>query len=800
MINKSPARISHVITSVALAVFITVSANAASFQNLDELSARKVRLGTASLAPSLLEKSASGYTWQPETLMYNDTATGNEVWRLTYTAGKQNFTQDISKTHWSANGKWTMFQSNRATAAFNYYAANIYMLGSTDGGLLLPAKGSAARGPAYGFKYYTWSPAIADEFYLGGAGNFQGEGTNVNSFYRNNVSNNGLVTATPLVTTPLTGSRLNGKAGISGDGRKHYMRDNNHGGCTYSVSITPGSPTTATLDNPTCYDNQLNFDYYWGNAPTRWNEYHDNYVSGAVGGVDGVWNYIMPENTNGSWWRARLSGSGANGAPVHTSSQTYPYSWGKEIEPVITVGVSTTARDPWCLDGDSATECANYPSHFTVDRWAHYGIHSKSNRSPYGTSIWDNRLHKTVRTFSGSNQWVQHHDWDAWSDWSVSSGRTGTGSDLANMLTDRIMTQNYLTGAQKVLVYDYSQSNGTIGVPYEATPRPLQSPDGTKVMFNSTFLQATDKAIDLYYVVAYYPNPPQIKGAAKNGNNVTLIWDFNQVIKEPNQITEGAPNFTDPRTYAKRGWPHEINDKPPSPREIDKFRVWVTEKDDGKWAPLGTTTYNNCRGDNECGMWTETEWSYDAAQPVGSTRYYALTSLEYSGLESRSLSNVWMVTLDAEGNITKQGQKHKLHRYPEKPGVKSDFYTVPPQPPVSAEYAYKEAPATADGQYVVRWNAPEDRSMIRYYNIYAKDGSLPFTKETPKADRQKRRIASIPASSDYSGTGTFSYIDWLGATNGSTMYIVTAVDYQGNESQPTGAMKRTTVKRVPVPQ
>jgi len=66
-------------------------------------------------------------------------------------------------------------------------------------------------------------------------------------------------------------------------------------------------------------------------------------------------------------------------------------------------------------------------------------------------------------------------------------------------------------------------------------------------------------------------------------------------------------------------------------------------------------------------------------------------------------------------------------------------------------------------------------NLIWYYNIYAHDYS------TPTAIQQSR-IASIPATSDYDSDNSFSYVDWLGNIDGSTQYLITSVDYQGNES------------------
>jgi hypothetical protein len=315
----------------------------------------------------------------------------------------------------------------------------------------------------------------------------------------------------------------------------------------------------------------------------------------------------------------------------------------------------------------------------------------------------------------------------------------------------------------------YNNGGSYVGANYEynALARPAQSPDGTKVAFHSTFLNSKvgsyDDKPDVFWAVAYYPYPPEIKSAAKNGSNVRLTWDFNQG-------TAASPNHTNPRTYTKRGWPNETSDRPPSPREIKYFRVW-SSPDNLTWSPIGTTAYNNCAGTNECGTWTETSWAFDVSQNVGTTMYYGATSLEHSGLESRTLSNIWKVVTDASGNITQQQQ----YAYPVSPGDKSYFYAKAPGSPQAITYVHKQSPATANGQYTITWSAPANKSLIRSYNIYAADGTAP----TPI---QQNRIASVPATSDYAGSGSFKYIDWLGKTDGTTKYVVTSVDFQGNES------------------
>jgi hypothetical protein len=155
--------------------------------------------------------------------------------------------------------------------------------------------------------------------------------------------------------------------------------------------------------------------------------------------------------------------------------------------------------------------------------------------------------------------------------------------------------------------------------------------------------------------------------------------------------------------------------------------------------------------------------------PGNGTFFYAVTALEHSGLESRTLSNIYRIKL-SEGD----GTGFQDTTYPLAPGGESGFITKPPSEPMAASSTYKKKPASKNGQYTIEWKRPTNYEMVRYYNIYAQDGA------TPKPI-QHNRIASIPASAA-KPNGSFSWVDCFGNANGSTQYLVTSVDYQGNES------------------
>ena len=146
-------------------------------------------------------------------------------------------------------------------------------------------------------------------------------------------------------------------------------------------------------------------------------------------------------------------------------------------------------------------------------------------------------------------------------------------------------------------------------------------------------------------------------------------------------------------------------------------------------------------------------WQFVQEAPKGQTSCpasgdgtYMVTSLEWSGLES-DLSSP---TVTVPGGTTG--------------GAVSGWDTTPPAKPTNLQVVKEAA-----GRYRLTWQAPADGDL-RYFNVYF--SSI----EDPRAI-QSRLIVS-PARSET------EYLDWTAPLGGSAFYGVTAVDYQGNESQP----------------
>jgi len=805
----------------------------ASVENLDEMIARKARHASAAWDAKYLEANELGrFIWQPETLCYYDVTTGREVWRLTSTNSKENYIRNIGQAQWSADGKRLAFISSRATNAFNCYSSSYgweyikpWFIVRTDGLFLRPTQDGPSLTENNHHYYFYWNPQVPDVYYMFG----RRYGMDWKDLYKATVSDTE-IEYRKILSFP---SEMPGSdvclAGISPDGRyvfgspwglvwfcpAHVAEDSDLD--IYGSNIAKADFPRFLIENGGYWGGEgRNLDTYWGETETIWNGFHA--VGWFTGVGDKLW-YHFQVPTGAAKWRMKMTGSGTDGGPSHVQDRVPPYSWGGELEPVNTFHYSLNDTDPWCNPGDGVdppdgTDCPAYFSHPARDRWGRFVVYSRSTLlagDPIGSSIWDIENHvQIVKTYGGL---AQHHCWMAWSDWSVSS--RGYDRDLG-YLNDRIYAQNYHDfETQVTLCYTHTRYNddGVVGGDYEALVRPTQSPDGTKVAWHSTFLNnahttsnwranhnyevgdlvratdidgyyyevteteadgtsgtevplwgptvvdnevtwtrkgANDEKPDLFWVVAYYPYPPEITGALKIESRVRIAFDFRQ-------------NTDHPRTYTARGWPDEEKDPPPLPKETEGFRLWVSS-DGSEWTPspaksrLGTDR-------------SRTDWYCDVSQEAGTTRYYGVTSVEHSGLESHTLSNVWKVTLDENGNITEQVQDVP---YPVHPGGVSRFYTQKPFGPINVTYGHKKAaPVDKDGQYTIEWDEPADTTMIRYYNIYAEDGTVP-------AMEQSNRIASIARG--WCQDEKCRWVDVFGNPDGTTRYRVTSVDFQGNES------------------
>ncbi|HEY3320639.1 MAG TPA: hypothetical protein VGP72_09255 [Planctomycetota bacterium] len=201
--------------------------------------------------------------------------------------------------------------------------------------------------------------------------------------------------------------------------------------------------------------------------------------------------------------------------------------------------------------------------------------------------------------------------------------------------------------------------------PYAAIPRPLLSPDATKLWFHSSMLMPCEEWVGGYVVVIRRPDPPRELTLAKDAKLVELRW-------------QAAPiAFENKGYHVYRGDGDGKNFK-----ELTDEAVSIAIKGE--------------KGENLFVF-------SDATAEAGQTYSYAVTAEEWSGMESDTTSSLLVVAMDAKGpkvTATRDGVK--------------DFDKTPP-PPVTGFTVAKET--DEDGQFRLKWEKSPARDL-RHYNIY----------------------------------------------------------------------------------
>lgn len=692
-----------------------------SSENLDEMEVRKTRQTTAQWGPQYLENAAKFYQWQPETLCYLDVATGKEVWVLVRQPDRQDI---ISKEHgsncWSSDGSRVGFfdfgtrgTSNPAISSGNGRGSRRWIV-KTDGSGLRATEG-------YGnytipFSDFGWGHTELAYYAFGSHSYLDGP---VSSLYKMSIDENNVISGKFILDTSTVNTNLKDlvKDGVSTNDKWIVARD-----YIYRITGSPNNINTSEIYFISL-DGTPNIVRHWGVARgcgplsdpygdhelANESRFHDVWSPGLNG------DHIMGQYSGGTFWVLKRDGSYTDGGPVFAEWDGSQFGENEEIR-CVSNGAGTP-NNPYGTP---------YFGHPVFDRWGRYGLVGTYTDSPSpGTRIWDSASDKFLSNYPLAYKKYdgQHHSWTGWSDYVL-------GVDPIDLYIYANKWNADAGDSSKVVNTHYPGYSGN----YNGYPRPSQSPDGTKVVFAATWLNNSGDAYPyISWAVVYYPHAPRITGASTYGSVVRLSWTFDNASK-----------------YTTRGWPNEDADTPPDPREIKCYHVWASE-DRMTWREL--TTSGVPFGTNQ----------YDASQPLGSTWYYAVTSEEYSRLESRTLSNVWKVTLNGDGKMDTNAQQTE---YPADPGGISAFWTTAPPAPTKLAVTKQ----TVAGQYRLNWTEPDD-SKIRYYNIYYS------TVSTPPADRQYR-IASVPV-------GTSSYLDWLADPTAQGYYRITSVDRQGNESADT---------------
>lgn len=700
----------------------------AATEGLDEMMARKQRQVTATWGRQYLENPKDKYIWQPETLMYTDQKTGHEIWVL----ARQPDHQDVySKEHgsnaWSFDGSRiglfdysTRDTNNPAISAGNDRGSRMWIVNADGSGLRAVESYGKYTIPFEGF---SWSHTENSYYTFGTHALIDGPLFNL---YKVKINQDNTTTGQLILDTSSINSYSKSivKDGVSADDSWITFMDGTihaAGGC---------SKINSTELYFTHLDGSPDVDYHWGIArgigpvgdpygthiPQAEDHFHDIWAIGPnagriIGDYSGTSDLFVSMTKNGSC---------ADGGPQWADWNGTSFGPNNEIE-VISNGTGSPTN-PYGLP---------YLGHPTFDRWGKYGLIGTYTDNPKpGTRILDLTKNSLLPhyVFSYGLYDGEHHSWAGFTD-------TVLAVNPANwIIYANKYTLDY-THAFEVADTHYIKATTN----YNAHPRPSESPDGTKVAFAATWLNnGGDANPFVQWAVVEYPHPPKITGVTKPADNISLAWT--------------------PPQYTTRGWPDENKDAPPDPREIKYFHLWWST-DGNSWNefPLGAGIPFSAR-------------TTEINQQAGTTLYYAMTSEEHSRLESRTLSNIWRITLDANGLLVDSSE---TGTYPPLPGGIKPFWTTPPPSP-----NFFSAKGTGViGHYRLEWTEPEDLK-IRYYNIY-------YSSQGTPEPEQRFKIASVPK-------GTKAWLDWNADPNMPANYRITSVDRQGNE----GTLTAPSIKAI----
>ena len=601
---------------VTILALLFASLPALALEELNELEARTSRRSTNTLYTG---ETGSSYSWQPQTVMYVDTTTGAEVWRITNMENGECASHSEEYGYpsaWSADGKRLAIaictNNNSAYTPPTYTWSNApWFTMRSDYTKFRIAEDNMTRRRRHR-TVFGWSPVEPDVAYQIGAasaGEDTDHGVSQRYLYKATVGDDS-ISLTQWIDMGDTTDRYIDKT-ITPDGQKAIVYDwspynrSNPRAVTLLPAGSRGIDASWTFDSP-----ERGWDDHWGDTDETSPpvDLHNARVVGNA--AEGYWFYLR-QSTSYTWWRTRLTGSGADGGPQHIADTVAPYSWWPdgELQPTGDLAHGTD-NSPWCDDGDPATDCPPYPTHPY-----HYadGQIALIGESPPDVYDFTNRVY--VENGIGTHTGTQHPNWNAWSDYAAVWPM--------NAETTPIWIVHPWKDSSTVIVYPHHNESGDDeGV--------SQSPDGTKVTYGSSWLQSGSgpENQDKFVVVAYGPYPPEITGATATGGTV--------------RVTVGWELDANTRGYASRGWPDPDSDDPPPPREIKLFRLWRCGNNsgapDGNWTPLATVSHDIFSRYNFAnGVWSgSSSWTLTDA-PGNGTHHYAVTSQEHSGLESRTL-------------------------------------------------------------------------------------------------------------------------------------------------------------------
>ena len=323
-----------------------------------------------------------------------------------------------------------------------------------------------------------------------------------------------------------------------------------------------------------------------------------------------------------------------------------------------------------------------------------------------GLHVWDYLNDRHLIQLTDETQATGGHI--AWDGFDRESFFAAPGKGGQNLFGGKIIRVHLDGRKVEVLCNTYTRWQSTPGRKHDycSLARPAQSPDGTKCFFTSTVMQPETGGYDCYLVVANRPAPPVELSAEAQGRGVRLRW-------KPLRLS----------------------------REVKVYRIYRIKGSNYSFLPLA-----------ECPAGQH--YYLDDTLEAGSNYYYALTSEDYSGLESDRLSPVIEVKVAPDGKL-------KIRTTLES-GTGWD--NIPPEAPGDLR-ATKVAP----GKYHLEWQSSPSAD-VRYYNLYYSSTSRPPT-------GQEYLIATLPE-------GEVSFFDFSARESEKAHYAIITVDRQDNLSSP----------------
>jgi hypothetical protein len=602
-----------------------------------------------------------GSTWQPDLLIFHDTITGSEIWRLSNGPSDTYQTSVVNRPAWSADGSWFMVGSTRNPSTQPAFVDDwVY---AANGGNQRPvAPIDPSRTPSWtqpvpvGNQYLPQDRFDPNLVYAA-TSNDTNNGTwpEPHSYLYAMDINNGFILK-EIVELPNPTIRKEILSYLSEDD-KIIVSDSNpplpEGGDPayipnfYVIDVKPGSPTYG----------RILYQYSIAFGITQF----PSTLCSATGGVQPCHD---PQNE------------------YHLHDFLINRDAGDEIGlnygPRGDVGESVDFQVP--LDGNPAGITVTFP-HGTDPYFSHpafnfghtevvYDGEDDTVKADYGVWLRDLTTGSIIREIGATPFQSGHCDWSGY-DQNYFVFDAYKNYDPPSFIPDNFnlyeglnsATDNFAsTGKPYRMLFHYPDRDpgNTVSLLYS----PTQSPDATKVMVTipDSFYPADNAHLTTYVVVSHPPFPPTL--AVSSTWPVTLSW---------------APYAT--------------------AREVAGYHVY---RSDGASAPAFHEISS--------GLVQGTTYT-DSTAAAGHTYLYAVTAEEHSGIESNQLSNVVQVTVGGGSS-------------PFAAAGTTGWDTTAPDPVTQPAVCSLGTNGDGAVVWKVTWT-PSDSADVRYHNVYVSLGNPP---------------------------------------------------------------------------